>query len=354
MRVLHVHKDFQPLAGGGGTARHIHGLAQVLVERGAQVRVVAPDATPNGESYEVVRASAAGLKAHVDWADVVHVHGARSKYAVAGAVLAKVAGKPFFYTPHAFYVPRNAVKGVAKWVWDRTAEKFLLERGQGTILLTEYWRGWLRDHGISPTRTTIIPNCVLERDLTLPPAEAPPLPGNPAILTIGRLDPVKRVDDVIRALATPGLQQAHFHIVGKGAERESLELLARNEGVSDRVTFHGFVDDAGVAAMMRGADVFVLASEQEGLPTVLLEALLAGFPIVCTQIPGNLAITEVAGVTATYPVGDISALSGLLADARAIRVPDGAAEKLRRHFTWEYRADDIMNLYRNPMGARSA
>lgn len=350
MRVLHVHKDFQPLAGGGGTARHIHGLAQVLVERGEAVRVVALDAAPAGEPYEVARASALELKQHIAWADVVHVHGARSKYAVAGAVLAKAAGKPFFYTPHAFYVPRNAVKGVAKWVWDRTAEKFLVERGQGTILLTDYWRGWLRNHGISPERTTIIPNCVLERDLTLPPAEAPALAGSPAILTIGRLDPVKRVDDVIRALARSGLEQAHFHIVGKGAEREALQQLAQAEGVADRVTFYGFVDDTGVAAMMRGADVFVLASEQEGLPTVLLEALLAGFPIVCTQIPGNLAITEVAGVTATYPVGDIGALSALLADARAIEVPDGAADKLRRHFTWEYRTDDIRALYRNPMG----
>lgn len=349
MKILQVHKDFEPLGGGGGTARHIHGLARALAGDGHEVRVASLHPEIVASPYRSLHASAAQLGPHVAWADVVHVHGARSKYAVAGAVQARLRGKPFVYTPHAFYGAHFRANAIAKAAWDRTAEKFLFERGAGTILLTDAWFDWLRERGISRSRTVIIPNCVFGADLATPPPRPGPglLAGSPAILTIGRLDPVKRVGDVIRALALAlaPLANGHFHVVGKGEERERLEALARELGVADRVTFHGFVDDAGVAAMVADSDAFVLASEQEGLPTVLLEMLLARLPIVCTRIPGNLAITGVAGVETTYDVGDIPALAGLLAVISGEIVADTSVEALRRAFTWEERVGDIVGLY---------
>ena len=101
--------------------------------------------------------------------------------------MARAKGKPFVYTPHAYYGPHSAVNAAFKAVWDRTAEKFLLERGAGTILLTDAWFGWLKERGISADRTVIIPNCVLGADLAAPPTPtgARDLPGRPAIITIG-------------------------------------------------------------------------------------------------------------------------------------------------------------------------
>lgn len=354
MRVLQVHKDFEPLKGGGGTARHIHGLGTALAAKGCEVEVASLQPEIIETPYRSFYAAPSDLAAHVRRADVVHVHGARSKYAVWGAVLAARYGKPFFYTPHAFYEPHNAFNALNKAVWDRTAEKFLLERGSCTILLTDAWFGWLKARGISDKRTAIIPNCVLEAALIAPPAResVEHLPGAPAILTIGRLDPVKRVGDVIRALATPPLASAHFHIIGKGDQRPELEALAAQLGVADRVTFHGFVDDEGAARMIAQSDVFVLASEQEGLPTVLLEMLLARQPVVCTRIPGNLAIMNVAQARTTYDVGDIDALARLLAEARSQVIDDAAVARLREAFTWERRADEILALYRAGLASR--
>lgn len=352
MKVLQVHKDFQPLLGGGGTARHIHGLARALVAQGCEVQVVAPDAEDIQSPYTTARAEVSGLGPHLDWADVVHVHGARSGYAVRAAIGAYRRGKPFFYTPHAFYTPHNTLNAIAKAIWDRTAEKFLLEKGSRTILLTDAWYGWLEERGISMARTSIIPNCITAADLTIAKNPAN-LAGCPAILSVGRLDRVKRIDDVIRALAEPVLAQGHLHIVGKGQERDALDALAVEKGVADRVTFHGFVDDDGVAAMMAGGHVFVLASEQEGLPTVLLESLMAGMPIVCSRIPGNLAIADVGGVKSTYDVGDVSALAQLLAAAVDAKVPEESLAALRQAFTWESRAEEILTLYRNGMKSKA-
>lgn len=356
MRVLQIHKDFEPLLGGGGTARHIHGLARALAGRGHEVKVASLDPEIVEVPYQSFHASAAQLRSHIAWADVVHVHGARSKYAVAGAAQAKLQGKPFVYTPHAFYGAHTIANAAFKAVWDRTAEKFLFEKGAGTILLTDAWYGWLKERGISAGRTVIIPNCVFGADLASPPARPGPgkLGGSPAIITIGRLDPVKRVGDVIRALARPELGEAHFHIVGRGDQRDELEQLARTSGVANRVTFHGFVDDAGVAAMTADSGAFVLASEQEGLPTVLLEMLIARVPIVCTRIPGNLAITSVAGVETTYAVGDIPALARLLAATREVTISDTAVAALREAFTWEVRVDDVLAVYDRAAAGGSA
>jgi glycosyltransferase involved in cell wall biosynthesis len=287
------------------------------------------------------------LGEHLSWADVVHVHGGRSKYALSGAVLAYLRRKPFLYTPHAYYQGRTTLNQLLKAIWDRTAEKFFLEKGSRTILLTDAWYKFFADRHISTTRTTIIPNCVLAEDLSvaIPSDQVRHLPGNPAILTVGRLDPVKRVGDVILALASDRIPHGHFHVVGRGQERAALEELAAKSGVADRVTFHGFVDDPNVARMVAGSDVFVLASEQEGLPTVLLEMLLAGLPVICTRIPGNLAITNIADIHTTYDVGDITALAELLSQTRRDTVSISAVANLKRTFFWEERARDILKLY---------
>jgi len=347
MRILQVHKDFEPFAGGGGTARHIHGLSKALSAKGCEVRVASLNPTSVAKPYCSMHAGARALGEQIHWADVVHVHGGRSKYALGGAAQAYLRRKPFFYTPHAYYGGRSAANRLAKAVWDRTAEKFLLTKSSRTILLTDSWFTFFHDRHISVDHTTIIPNCVLAEDLApaMRKADAPRLAGYPAILTVGRLDPVKRVGDIITALAEPALGKAHLHVVGRGAERDELEKIAQTFGVAARVTFHGFVNDANVAGMVSGSDVFVLASEQEGLPTVLLEMLLARLPVICTRIPGNLAITNVAGVTTTYDVGNITALGNLLKNCENFTVTELAVENLRRVFLWEERVRDILALY---------
>jgi glycosyltransferase involved in cell wall biosynthesis len=347
MRVLQVHKDFEPNKGGGGTARHIHGLGIALVSKGCEVRVVAPDAEAVNAPYQSVVTQQADLAQHVAWADIVHVHGARSHYAVSGAYAAKQAGKPFCYTPHAYYGGRTALNAVKKWGWDQTAERFLLSAGACTILLTDVWRQVLQQRGLPIHKTAIIPNCVTEEDLliSLVPETSTKLPGAPAILSIGRLDAVKRLTDVVEALSRTDLAQAHFHIVGKGSEKAAIETKATQLGVSNRVTLHGFVSDADVAKMIRGADVFVLASEQEGLPTVLLEMLMAKRAVACSRIPGNMAITSVAGVDTIFHVGDIDGLAREVKRAATVPVTDTQIERLKQQFTWERRVDDILGVY---------
>jgi glycosyltransferase involved in cell wall biosynthesis len=104
------------------------------------------------------------------------------------------------------------------------------------------------------------------------------------VLSVGRLDTqIKGYDLLIRAhvrLKKMGLPH-NLVILGEGPDRASLENLARDEGVAESVFLPGFVGD--VWAWYEKATVFALSSRREGLPTVLIEALAAGVPVVAAD-----------------------------------------------------------------------
>jgi glycosyltransferase involved in cell wall biosynthesis len=106
------------------------------------------------------------------------------------------------------------------------------------------------------------------------------------VITVAVLRPPKGIDRLIRAMAQladtdPALT---LLIVGDGDERATLEGLAAKLGISDRVIFAGFRDD--VHALLQVAELFVLPTLWEALPTVLMEAMAAGLPIVASNVGG--------------------------------------------------------------------
>ena len=87
----------------------------------------------------------------------------------------------------------------------------------------------------------------------------------------------------LQAITTP---EWHLHLVGGGSGPQKAECLRLAEALGDRVTVHGQVPQARLAAIFRQSHVFVLASFFEGLPLVVLEALASGCRVVATDLPG--------------------------------------------------------------------
>jgi len=104
----------------------------------------------------------------------------------------------------------------------------------------------------------------------------------PLVGSVGRLVEQKRYDRLIRAL--PSLPGVHALLVGEGAERETLEALAQEHGVAERLHLTGHRKDVGVA--LDAMNVFVLCSDREGMSNAMLEALAAGVPVVSTDVSG--------------------------------------------------------------------
>lgn len=121
---------------------------------------------------------------------------------------------------------------------------------------------------------------------------AEPLPGaprEPYLVAVGRLEPQKGFDLLLRAYAdlrTRGVTEP-LVIVGEGQERETLQELARSLGITEHVVFTGF--QANPYPWLAGAEVFVSSSRFEGFCRVIAEALAVGTPVVATDCPSGPA-----------------------------------------------------------------
>jgi poly(glycerol-phosphate) alpha-glucosyltransferase len=140
--------------------------------------------------------------------------------------------------------------------------------------------------------------------------EAKPVPGR--VVMLNSLIARKRVDHAVRALAEvrKTRPEAHLHVYGDGAQRGELEALAAQLGVSRAVVFQGHSSDPAQA--WAEADVFVLASTNEGQPLVVLEALAAGVPVVSYDMPYGPRDTLARGGGVLVPDGDTEALARAL------------------------------------------
>lgn len=134
-------------------------------------------------------------------------------------------------------------------------------------------------------------------------------PASPRVLYVGRLDPEKDLDTLLRAFALiPRDSGARLDIVGAGSQRRALESLALRTRILDQVTFHGRVTDVQLARLHQEATVFAMPSPAELQSIATLEALASGTPVV---------------------VVDAMALPHLVDDGvEGYRVPTGNADEL--------------------------
>lgn len=100
----------------------------------------------------------------------------------------------------------------------------------------------------------------------------------------GHIAPRKGFDVLLRAFRDGQVDDAHLVIIGDGADRQRLELLAAELGIAARTSFLGHRDDG--AAAIAGLDLFVLSSHNEGMANVMLEAMAGGTPVVAASISG--------------------------------------------------------------------
>jgi glycosyltransferase involved in cell wall biosynthesis len=116
----------------------------------------------------------------------------------------------------------------------------------------------------------------------------------PVFTNVGRLNWRKGWDLLIAAfqLFLKRRGEAHFYFVGDGEDRHEMEKKLRGDGLIDRVHMTGRLDPPGVAAYLNAADVFVLGSHFEGWPTVIVEALATGKPIVSTAVSAATELIE--------------------------------------------------------------
>jgi glycosyltransferase involved in cell wall biosynthesis len=204
---------------------------------------------------------------------------------------------------------------------NRRLARFALERARRVVVLGPEPRRCLARLGWRVAHCEEIPFGVDTRRFR-PDAVAPRLDGDPALLCAAALVPVKGhavlLDAFGRLVAErPG---AVLHLAGDGPLRGELERRASREDLAGRVRFLGEVPHAAMPALFAGAELAVVASLHEGLPTVALEALACAVPVVGSAVG---LLPELPGC-ASVPAGDAAALGAALS-----RLAGDPAERAR-------------------------
>jgi glycosyltransferase involved in cell wall biosynthesis len=180
-------------------------------------------------------------------------------------------------------------------------------------------------------------------------------PDEPTLLCVARLDPVKGVDVLLEAAARVD-PPTRFVVVGEGEERAALLDLRDRLGLSERVEFRSVPWDVRIADLVWAFDGFVLPSRVEGFPVTIVEAMLAGVPVVATRV-GSVDEAVEDGVTGWIvppedPPALAAAVEALVADLDgARRRGDAGRERAEQRFTIERTIEEYLRLYRRLLGA---
>lgn len=372
MRILTLSYEFPPIGGGG--SRVVAGLAGQLARAGHAVDLVtmAFQELPRRETVDGIevhrvrcfRRSASicspgemavylmpalrrarGL-AQTRRYDLIHAHFIFPDGVLALA-LAHLTGLPYVITAHGSDVPGfnpdrfRAMHRVLAPLWRRVV------RGAELLISPSHNLTRLIDRAAPAARTVLIPNGIAPARYR---ADRPRLR---RILVVSRLFERKGVQNLIRALA--GVTHDHeLHVVGAGPYQP--ELRALSERLAVPVNFHGWLEpgSAMLAELYETASIFVLPSEMENFPIVLLEAMAAGAAIVTTRGTGCDEVVGDAGVL--VPPGDPAALRAalvpLMADPSACRALGAAARRrLEQRFSWAAVARRYTEVYQDVIGA---
>lgn len=201
--------------------------------------------------------------------------------------------------------------------------------------------------GVPRARVTTIYNPIPEPASSTAATSPWPQACGKRILTAGRLKPVKRFELVIEAFAPLAREvDATLVILGEGAERAALEAQVARLGLQERVLLPGYTATPG--DWYRDTDLFVLASDYEGLGNVMVEAMHFGASVVATDCPyGPREVLEGGRWGQLVPCGDAPALTAAMRAALS-RPADPVGQQARAR---QFGAGPAIEAYWRAMAA---
>ena len=388
MRIAYLCTDLGvPVCGSKGASIHVRELSHALDALGHEVVVVCgrlggspPDAfdvplveiplegpaAASGDRSVRAAAYASSLPARVlpqlrDFApDVLY-----ERYALngtAGLTLAHELRIPHVLEVNAPLVDEEeAHRGLTSADSARALERAILRRVDRIVAVSGELKRWLIGLGVDEWRITVVANAVDPRRFQVTPQDRAhvrrklDVNGTPVVAFVGTLRPWHHPTILVRAL---GLLHARgdaprLLLVGDGPERDRLEALAQEEGLSELITFVGSVPHDEVPAYLAAADVAVATYHPDTgsyfSPLKLFEYLAAGLPVVAAEL-GEIPHCVRGGKTGLlYPPGDAEALADAVATLiehreSALELGRQGREHVLRHHTWSANARVVAAL----------
>ncbi|HET6317279.1 MAG TPA: glycosyltransferase [Chloroflexota bacterium] len=393
LRILHVTPYFRDAWGYGGIPRIASTLVRELAHRGHAVTVCTTDAADAGtrsaapatgstetgavdvrifpnlsntlayhQQLFLPRGLSAFLSAHAARFDVAHLHACRNLPVSIASRYLRRAGIPYVLAPNGTAL-RIERRRAAKWVYDRVIGRQDLDAAACVIAVSEAERRQLEEMGVRQDKIRLLPNPVdLDEHRQLPRAgafrAAYGLGSSRVVLYLGKLTPRKGVDVLLRAFGSGLASDVRLVIAGNDmGTRQSLERLAGQSGLQDRVLFTGLLQGVARLEALADADVLVYPSSDEVFGLVPLEALLTGTPVIVSDDSGCGELIAQMGGGLLTPLGDPGALAAAI--RRVLAAPDEwraraltAAGLVRQRYGGSTVAAKLDGLYHDVLAAR--
>ena len=175
-------------------------------------------------------------------------------------------------------------------------------------------------------------------------------PDAPILLSVGRVDPEKRLEFLIDAFArlADQLPAAHLVFVGDGSAREKLEEHAAATNVNDRIHFLGMLDRSELPDILHDSTVFLSASRTEVHPISVIEAIASGLPLVAVQdeaFDGMIVENENGHLTPLDVDAFSDTLVKLLNDPERLARYGKRSAELSKKYSIEQQVRSLENLY---------
>jgi glycosyltransferase involved in cell wall biosynthesis len=375
--IRHIVYECVPGAYAGGVQKMVFELASAQRRFGADVEVWAPSAIRAGstEDFEglpiryFMPSRALGLAqssrleraiAELPPATVLHAHATYHPLNLQVGRAARRCGHQAYYHPHGALSPiwlRGwGWKALKKRLYISVFERRNLNAANGIFALTEDERRDLAALGVTAP-THVVPNGiapVIVGDVSATRAfrRKHAIPdGARVMLFVGRIVGLKRIEDIAEVLARLGLSHPDLHLVIAGDLGTEPAYVARlrdqfaASGITDRVRWVGFLDEVAKPAAYAAAQVFVHASESEGMAIAILEAMAAGVPVVASRQCHMSAAAE-AGALKQCEQGAVALAEAIVEvlDTPADRGARGQAY-VRRVHAWAAIAAETLKIY---------
>ena len=370
MKVLILNHEYPPIGGGGGNAcQHI---VRHLTEMGLDITVVT--------------SAFANLPAHdlQDGASVHRVPALRSReaestlasilaYTISATLATRRVDRPDLV--HAFFgVPSGLIAYGLKRVWSTPylvsfrgkdvhggqsremggitgclkAVSMPVWRNADALVANSKGLREIAEHVDPTAQVEVIPNGG-DTDRFRP--ELRRSVGPLRVLYVGRLEPYKGLETLLQAMTQANKIPNAFalRIVGDGSLRSDLERRSHALGLSDIVTFDGWVDRAYIPDCYNSADLFVMPSVVEGMPNGVLEAMASGLPVIASHVPGTEELIDSGHTGLLFESGDATGLADALIQCHSCpglrKSLANGARAVSMSRSWERVAIEYTNIY---------
>jgi len=200
-----------------------------------------------------------------------------------------------------------------------------------------------------PEQLAVISNPILTRERLHALGQLPPHAPSPfrtRYLSAGRLTRQKNFPLLLRAFARGARREDTLVIAGEGPERPALERLISHLGIKDRVSLPGHLPM--IDGELAKADAFVLSSDYEGLPGVVVEAMAAGLPVIATESSICMAeLLDYGRQGLLVPPGDEQALARAIHDVDRFDFNSARSRAIASRFIIDSAAQEYVVMMAN-------